>query len=56
MQVTIQALTVRLSHVITAYMSCMAPKINDTNGLYRTKLETLHSHYYNFSKYARIRV
>ena len=56
MQVTIQALTVRLSHVITAYMSCMAPKINDTNALYRTKLETLHSHYYNFSKYATVRV
>jgi hypothetical protein len=54
-QVTIQALTVRLSHVITAYMSCMAPKINDTHTLYRTKLETWHSHYYNFSKYARVR-
>lgn len=34
MQVTIQVFTVRLSHVITAYMSCTVPKINDTHALH----------------------
>jgi len=39
-QMTIQTFIVRLLHVITAYVSRMAPKINETHALYRTKLET----------------
>jgi hypothetical protein len=52
-KMTIQAFTVGLSHVIKAYVSCMTSQINDTHAIYRTELETLHSHCYNFNKYVR---